>query len=1333
MTEDPVPARDRRPDDGRRDDTFPLSPAQARFLFLDELSPRSSLHVISLRYRLRGPFDVDLLARAVDAIVARHAILRTSYHRAADGSRQRIHPARPIVVDVWSPTDQDPRASADVADRWLEARATEPFDLTVAPVLRVAVAATGEQEHQLCVSVHHIAADGWSLSILDRELWTLYRVFGADDEPGLPALTKQFHELVLDAGGRPLGYQNLDRERDFWSRQLAGVPRVAIRSDREARSPDPVGGVVTATVGAELVEALEALATSERSTLFIVLQAALSTLVGIYTNSPEAVTGMPSAGRTTASASRAIGLFVNMLVLRIDVGGEQSLLDVLRGTRAAVLDALEHQAMPFDVLVDQLRPERAAGENPLFQLSFQLVHEDRAPTSVGELTVENMSPVDSGQTWLDLAFTVVRTGDNCEVGLSFAAERFDTDRMQDLLDAYVDVLRQLVTDPDRLVREVVLPRARDVGDTLAAATPVDARPAPDVAAGIRARAVRSPEAPAVVHEDRVLGYGGLLVRADDLVERLRLAGAAPGDRVGLHLQRSDGLVVAMVASLLAGFTFVPLPPTHPQPRIAHILRSAPVAAVVHDARSGLPAGYAGPAVPVDRPAGAAEVRPDPELPRSLPGAVAYTLFTSGSTGEPKGVEVTRANLFAMADQIGRLFDMVPGVRVLQMASSAFDMSIFEIFSTLSCGGVVCVAPDRTARSPDELARFVRDIGIEIAGVTPTLAALLDPALADDLAVLMLGGEAVSTDLVNAWNTGRARVVQCYGPTETTFASTAHECARTPYDTRPPIGRALPGETAVVLDRHGHLSPVGSPGELFIGGVGVAQGYVGDPAQTAAAFVPSPWGPPGARLYRTGDTCVLRADGTLEYLGRSDDQVKIRGHRVSLPEIERALGSLTGVRQSCVVVDGVGPDDRSLVAFVVLDGRPMDHVRLRRELAVSLPGYMLPARFVELPVLPTGSSGKTDRRALERDAARIPAAQTDDGPRGREGAERGPFASRLTEIFAERLRLPSVAGDVSFFDLGGNSLQLTGLCLAVRTAFEVDIETSDLLVHQSVDALCELVEARRAGSGAPQVPGSAGAGPWRSLSASAGTETPVVLVHDGSGSLFAYRDLQREVGRTRPVFGLDGSGLDIAGERGELSVEGLAEFYLDEVRAHLGDRPFVIAGWSSGGLIAYEMFRLARERGPGCERLALVDTAHPRDRDPFTWSMERVFFEHLSGSGAIPAGTLWTDPPSPGAAVDHLIGLLETGVGSSRWPRAEVALRLARFAAMVDIVGDYDPRPVDGAALVVDASNRHGATGRWVDLISGPLVVRDLDGDHFSILRGDNAVVLGELLAGSVDG
>ncbi|MFL5542424.1 MAG: non-ribosomal peptide synthetase, partial [Longimicrobiaceae bacterium] len=892
-------------------------------------------------------------------------VLRTTFTQADGAPAQVIAPFAGFVLPV---EDLSELGEAEVR-RLASDDAARPFDLSAGPLFRAGLLRLGEEDHVLLLSMPHVVSDGWSLGVLFRELSALYEAYREGGESPLGELPVQYADYAVWQREHLRG-DVLDRQVTYWKERLAGAPallelptdhpRPAVQSYRGAHVP--------VQLPAGLLERLRALGRGEGATLYMVLLGALQVLLARYAGSEDVVVGSPIAGRTRRETEELIGFFVNTLVLRTDLSGNPSFREVLGRVREVTLGAYEHQEVPFEKLVEELRPERSLSHSPLFQVMFAVGDwaglEDALP---GLRTRGVGADFDSAKYDLTLSLALHAGGAGGELGYSTALfEHATVERMVRHLER---VLEQVAGDAGvRLSGLELLGEAerRQVVEEWN-------RTAAEYPAGrcihqlFEDQAERTPDAVAVVHEGESLTYRELNERANRLARHLVRLGAGPEARVGLCLERSTRMVEAMLAVLKAGAAYLPLDPAYPADRLAYMLEDSGAPLLVTQASlcGLLPAGGAR-IVRVDEEAERIAAEPAGAPPTGV-GAhnAAYVIYTSGSTGRPKGVVVTHANVAAFfAGMDARVGGTVPGTW-LAVTRIGFDIHVLELLWTLARGFRVVVCPD-LERTPEEgaLTQRIRRHGVTHLQCTPTLAgAMLAELGVEALAGLeriLLGGEALPADL--AARIGAAlpgRLVNLYGPTETTVWSATH--APEAGEGTVPIGRPIANTRVYVVDGDFRPQPVGVPGELYIGGAGVTRGYLDRPALTAERFVPDPFAAePGARLYRTGDRCRWRANGTLEFLGRMDQQVKLRGYRIEPGEIEALLRRHPGVAECVVAAREDVPGDRRLVAYVVGEA---DAEALREHVRARLPEYMVPAALVALERLPLTPSGKVDHRAL----------------------------------------------------------------------------------------------------------------------------------------------------------------------------------------------------------------------------------------------------------------------------------------------------------------------------------------------------------------------------------
>ncbi|MEC3979511.1 non-ribosomal peptide synthetase [Amycolatopsis sp. H20-H5] len=945
---------------------LPLSFSQERLWFLDALRPGGTEYLLPLTLRVRGDLDVRALSRSLDAFTARHEVLRTRYLGREGVPVQLVDEPAPVPLPVAEVREAE---VDDVIAREL----SRAFDLATEPPLRARLLRLAAREHVLLVVVHHIAFDGASWDVLAAELRELYRAFTTGTEPELPALPVQYADFALwqreDAAAR------LDGQLAYWRERLAGLGPLELPADRP-RGPvwDPAGAGTRVDVPAALADRLTALARSHRATPFMLLLAAYQVFLGRHTGGTDIAVGCPVAGRTLAEVENLAGFFVNTLVLRTDLAGDPSFGDLLDRVATTALDAFGNQEVPFDWLVGEFEPDRDLSRNPLVQAVFGLHEVPADRFSLPGLAVEE-SDVDWTASSFDLGLQFEHRPDGSLTGtLTYPTALFDPSTAARLAARFRRLLESIAENPANRLSELDLTPAAELGVLIDDWGSV---PWPGEATGcfpelFARRVAAAPDSLAVLSGGRELTYAQLDARANRLARHLRAGGLGPESTVGVCVERGLDAVVALVGVLKSGAAYVPFDPSNPADRLALLVEDARTAAVLTQERfAGLFAGSGCPVIALDRDHAAidAEHSGSPEW-TVQPEHLAYVIYTSGSTGRPKGVQIQHGSYAEHALVIAGEYGITAADRVLSLASLAFDGSLEQLGAPLLAGASVLVS-DPLFWEPEELANQLGKHRITSFNITPhyfrELLGVLAPGdpRAAHLKMMNVGADVVTTEDARRWRELGlpGRFVACYGPTEATISSFLHWAAEEDLTaTTLPIGRPVPATSAYVLDPAGRPAPVGVPGELHLGGLRVARGYLRRPGLTADRFVPDPFSPtPGARLYRTGDLARFRADGTVEFLGRIDRQVKIRGFRIELGEIEAALTAHPAIRAAAVVAKDL--PDRQLVAYVVPAPGGADLEALGTHLRAHLPEYLVPGLWVTLDALPLTPSKKVDRAAL----------------------------------------------------------------------------------------------------------------------------------------------------------------------------------------------------------------------------------------------------------------------------------------------------------------------------------------------------------------------------------
>ncbi len=1319
----------------------PLSFAQQRLWFLEQLQPGSGAYHAPAAVCFRGPLDVAALSRSVDEVVRRHEVLRTRFVESDGEVRQRIEAPRPGLLAV---VDLGERSAAEQEAEVLAGAGRQrerPFDLVLGPLLRAALLVLGRDHHVLLVTLHHVVSDGWSVGVLVREIGALYDAFVAGRPSPLPPLPIQYADYAIWQRAWLAGGE-LDRQLAYWRERLCGAAPLELPLDR----PRPVvvgprGARERLRVLPGTARQLAGLCRREGVTLFMALAAAWLTVLwrcseqGGQDGQREVVVGTPVANRNRFELEGLIGFFVNTLVLRTAVDGAASVRDLLAGVREVALGAYAHQDAPFERVVEEVAPERTPGRTPLVQVMITLQNAPGAAAALPEIAVTGIDlPARTAQ--FELSLVLEEAADGIGGALTYATDLFDATTVRRLGERMVRAVEQAVARPEGRLQEIDLLAAAErwqvVGEWSRSERPY---PSSTVHEIFRTAAAAHPDRVALVAGvagvagDEAVSYGELDRRSDRLGRYLERLGVEPEVPVALCLARGIESVAATLAVLKAGGAYVPLDAADPMERLAWMLEdtAAPVMLTDSALLDRLPVTWAQ-AVCLDRESEEIAAFPvgaiGPVGPGGLvgsapaPDGLAYVMYTSGSTGRPRGVAVSHRAIVRLLLG-GDLCSLGPDEVLLHLAPATFDASVFELWGALLNGGRCALAPPGPI-SGAELAELVARHGVTTAWLTSALFnAYLDedPRVVAGLRQLLVGGDVVSPVHVRraaAILEPEARLVNGYGPTEATTFSTRYSVAASAASaaltavglTAMPIGRPIASAQTYVLDGDLAPLPLGVTGELAIGGPGLARGYLNRPELSAERFVPHPFAGPeeaGARLYRTGDRVRFRADGNLEFLGRRDEQVKIRGHRIEPGEIVAALETYPGVRAAAVVAREDRLGQKRLVAYVVgEDGREIAAGELRAHLGARLPEPLIPTAFMALAALPLSPHGKLDRAALP-----APAVVTS------EGALREPrdmVEARLLRLWRRALGTDEVGIADSFFTLGGDSLIAVALAHAISRELAVPFGVAALFLHPTIEAQAAHLRRAEGGVETQLVP----------LHLDAGPDT-VVLVHHGGGTVLAYLDLARRLSGCR-VYGIQAEAL-VTGESTLQTVEAMADRYAALVAELRPAGACLFGGWSSGGLVAFEMARrraaAAGSRAPvllfdtylpaaggeeAVERLADADLVYEMLQHPDWFDRERL--RELAGD-------------------DLLVRCLDAARSRGALPPDYELSRARRHLAAVRTnllaAARYRPEPYDGEILLFRAEGdaAAGETLGWERLAQGGLRVIPVSGLHSQMMRPEN--------------
>ncbi|MFN0301309.1 MAG: amino acid adenylation domain-containing protein [Burkholderiales bacterium] len=1167
-----------------RSATQPLSFAQQRLWFIEQFGTDGTTYSIPMAIRLHGALNVEALRFALDALVARHESLRTTFASIDGQAHQVIGPVQPVALNFID--------HAELAEEQREARTLElvrheaarPFDLACGPLMRVALVRLAERMHVLLINMHHIISDGWSAEVFDRELSALYsaRLDGRDIT--LPALPVQYADYAIWQR-EWLSGSNLEQQLGYWQDKLAALPTLDLPTDHPRPPLQSYRGArLNHPLPATVVQGLKALGQSAGTTLFMTALAAFKVLLYRYGAGSDIVLGTPIAGRGRIELEGLIGFFANTLVLRTDLSGAPSFRALLARVRDTALGGYSHQDLPFEKLVEALAPERDASRNPLFQVCFIFQTESGATLRLPGITVEPMSL----PTWhakFDLTLSLREQDGALQASFEYCTDLFNEATIQRMAGHFQVLLQSILANPDQSIDTLDLmssaERQHILFDWNNTATRYDE--AHTLQRLFEAQVKRTPTAIALIDAEQTLTYAQLNARANQLAHFLINRAIGPDTFVAVCMERSATLIVAILGILKSGAAYVPFDPELPTERSAFILQDCAAHLVLTQVSliERLPQGV-GQHLSLDRDWGRIEHHPIDNPPDSgTAQRLAYVMYTSGSMGRPKGVAIRQQGILRLVIDPDYV-TITPADTIAQVSNIAFDAATFEIWGALLNGARLVILQRDVILSPPEFVAAVQAHHISCMFLTTALFNRMSidaPDAFRELRYVLFGGETCDPDRVKAvMQAGPpANLVHVYGPTETTTFATYHVIRTAEVGVTIPIGRPINGTEILLMDQHRQLVPPGVIGEICIGGPGVAAGYINLPDETRARFVTHPFRTNGAdHVYRTGDLARIRDNGSLEYVGRDDDQVKIRGFRIEPSEISAVLGTCPLVRACHVATYRQERGERALVAYVVAndaDRRSASSATLRQFLAARLPAYMVPSAYVAIDEIPVTPSGKIDRRAL-------PAPTTD---RTRDVttyvAPRDVTEQTMCRVWAEVLGVERVGLDDNFFEIGGHSLLAAKLFARLDEAFEHRLTLGVLFTAPSVRLLAEHYRN----------PPSTQSGETSSLVAlrSRGTLPAFYAVPGVFGNVVGFADLVRALGPEQPIYGFQSLGLDGLVAPLE-SIEAIASQHIRDLRAHQPDGPYALVGACFGATVAYEMARQLMADGKHVAILALLD-------------------------------------------------------------------------------------------------------------------------------------------------
>jgi amino acid adenylation domain-containing protein len=1055
-------------------ETLPLSFAQQRLWFIDQLFPQSAAYNLPSALRLEGALDLAALQRSFNEIIRRHESLRTTFSQGNGRAVQVVAEKTLLDIPLLDLRTLAPEQRDAETVRLASEEAQRPFDLQRGPPVRALLLRLEEREHILLVTMHHIVTDGWSLGILVRELGVLYQAYSTGQEPMLADLSLQYGDYA-EWQREWMSGERLERELEYWRRQLSGSSLVLELPTDRARPPvqRQSGAQVSFAISEETTRKLYELSHDEDVTLFMTLLAAFQVLLSRYTHQPDIIVGSPIANRTRSEVEDLIGFFVNTLVLRTDLSGNPEFRELLRRVREVTLGGYEHQDVPFEKLVEELQPERSLGHMPLVQVIFALQNAPQDALEWPGLTMSGLE-ADNSTAKFDLVLNVSEIGEQLGCALRYSTDLFDPATMKRMLGHFQTLLTGIVNHPDCRINALPLLSEDERRKLLNEWRPLDARRFPQDATlhqMFEAQVEQRPTATALVFGDERLSYAELNRRANRLAHYLRMLGVGPESRVGLLLERSTEMVVALLAILKAGGAYVPFDSSYPQERLDFMLRDAGLSVLLTVRK--LADGLSQPNMRVmllDDDAKEVALQPEHNPQGDVMAEnLAYVIYTSGSTGQPKGVLVSHAQVARLFKATEEWFNFDEQDVWTLFHSYAFDFSVWELWGALLYGGKLVIVSYEVSREPEEFYRLLCREAVTVLNQTPSafrqlIAAEQSLGFNNGLALrlVIFGGEALELHTLKPWfelhGDEPVRLVNMYGITETTVHVTYRPLtmADVHFGTGSRIGRPMPDLQVYVLDRELQPVPVGIEGEMYIGGDGLARGYHNRPELSAERFVPDPFDARGgARLYRSGDLARYLASGDLEYTGRGDQQVKIRGYRIELGEIETALAGHESVSQAVVIAREDTPGDKRLIAYLLTRNEDEETSpgveELQNFLRERLPEQMIPAAFVMLDALPLTAHGKIDRRALPAPGHERPQLEQAYRP------PHGTLEMLLAEMWREVLGVGQIGAEDNFFNLGGDSIKGAVFINRLQERLGEIVHVVTIFNHSTIRGLAQYLE------------------------------------------------------------------------------------------------------------------------------------------------------------------------------------------------------------------------------------------------------------------------------------
>lgn len=1316
----------------RENRELPLSFAQERMWFLNQLEPESATYNIPVAFLIKGELDVQAFSKSLNEIIKRHEVLRTTFARPNGQPIPVVTPFSWLEIPVENLEEFSTAQRNERAFQIAEEEAKHPFNLAQESLLRFRLLRLQAQNFMFVLTMHHIVSDGWSMDIFMRELTTLYEAFSHGKPSPLPPLPIQYTDFAAWQHNW-LQSEDFMAQIAYWRQHLQNdLPILHLSTDRPRPAMQSYRGAIHKfVVSTSHTNELKSLCLQEGVTLFMFLLAVYQTFLYRYTGQEDIVVGSPIANRKSRETEYLIGFFVNTLILRTQLSGDLPFTEMLQRVREVTLEAYTNQDVPFEKLVEELHPERNLSNHPLFQTMLVLQKNQQKMLQISDFALEPVQ-VHTDTSKFDLSLFVWEEEKELTAAFEYNSDLFNPETIQRFALHFHGLLESVLRSPDQKLAQIPL-MSRSEQQHMLALWNTTYEPAPPDQSFLRVferQVEHTPEAIAVVFEENTLSYQELNKRANKLAHYLQKLGVGPEKLVGICTERSLEMIVGLLGILKAGGAYIPIDPAFPSERQAFMLEdsNAPVLLTQQKLLCQLPERDCT-CLCLDSDWHLLAEEPDSNFISALVDTnLAYIIYTSGSTGNPKGVQVTHHSLYNFLLSMQKSLTLTEHDIFLAVTTFSFDIAALELYLPLLSGAKLLITGRKSVIDGELLAQSLVENRVTFLQATPSTWRLLLEAewQGNQQLTMLCGGETLPPDLAKRLLIKGKALWNLYGPTETTIWSSAIKISQ--LDQHISIGRPLANTQLYILDPYLQLQPIGAPGELYIGGEGLARGYLHRPELTAERFLPDPFNSQaGSRFYRTGDRACYLADGTIEHLGRFDTQIKLRGFRIELEEIERVLERLDTVRAAAVIISGEAEETKELVAYIVpQSGSTYMRENIQNMLRSILPEYMIPTTLVIIDTLPLTPNRKLDRKALPKP----------EHMRGHDKVyvpPRDALEFQLVQIWEDILDKHPIGVTENFFDLGGHSFLAMRLINQIRKQFGPHLPLSVLFEKKTIEQFaCILRQKQKASQGSCLV----AIQPY-------GNNLPFFCVHPAGGNVLCYMKLAEYLGPNQPFYGLQAA--EVYGQKvAAASIQDMATRYIQAIQAVFPHGPFQLGGWSIGGAIAFEMAVQLQKKGIPIQLLALIDTPSVwKDDEPLDdsyllmWAMRDVLqrtnkeqektFEHL-----------WDTELSALSREQKLDRYYHLAKAAHMIP-PEIELEdiqndLQLYRTNIQAVQRYTPStPYQGNITLFKASDVEESQNRtrveeWQNFSSQPLQIYTIPGTHRMLVEEPFVQTLAEKLS-----